>query len=74
MVRRDANLRASCALPSIAVLAVAALAVADLLGAPIPWWAYLLAVLAPGLFAALTVLGAVVVVGILAVLGDTTRR
>lgn len=71
---RDANLRASCALPGVAVLAVVALAVADLLGASIPWWAYLLAALAPGLFAALTVLGAVVVVGILAVLGDTTRH
>ncbi|QIK82425.1 hypothetical protein [Sanguibacter sp. HDW7] len=44
------------------------------LGASIPWWAYTLAALAPGMFAALTVLGMVVVVGILAVLGDTTSR
>lgn len=71
---RDVNLRVSCGLPAVAVALVAALVVADVLGASIPWWAYTLAALAPGMFAALTVLGMVVVVGILAVLGDTTRR
>lgn len=73
MVNRETNLRVSCALPAVAVLLVAALAIADVLGASVPWWAYLLAALAPGLFAALTVLGMVVVVGILAFLAVTNR-
>lgn len=71
---RDVNLRVSCALPGVAVALIATLAITDTLGASIPWWAYLVAALAPGLFAGLTVLGMVVVVGILAALGDTTRR
>lgn len=74
MVNRETNLRVSCGLPVAAVALALVVVVAKLLGASISWWLVAAALALPGVLVLLVFALAMIAVGVLAFLGDTSRR
>jgi len=71
---RETNIRLSCALPTVAVVLALVVLVAKILGAPISWWLVAAALMLPGVLTLLAFALAMIVVALIALIGDTSRR